>query len=567
MNIKRLKFYYLWSHKDTTIDFEKECYMILGKKIADNNKSNGSGKSAIPKAIAYCLFGDASLDGKKNDDIIYNDEKKMGVMLHFELNGINYTVIRKVTRGSSPKITIYEGEESIEYGVKAGQEIINSILGADYSIYKNTSYFKQGDISSFSTLTPKEAKEVVIKILQLDSYNKYEQIARDKSKELDAQCVMITSNTSGLETQLINEETNNKRPPIDTLGLEQLKKHVEDLKIKQQDAQVVKDGKDEILKSINLNISRIQGLITEKQTIMNEHNRRIDKLKNLKDKCPTCEHLLDGALRDTIIAGIQKEIIPLIKENTIYEEELNKANLEKEETDKIKIDTNNYNNDIATVSYKIGEIQAQLKQEKANIEKINNLKTEIKKLNVQFKNTNIEKDRYEILTQAFGKNGIQAYIIDNVIPEIQATTNDILEGLDTNIRVSIESQKDLKKGGKAETLDINVITEFGERPYSLYSGGEKTFIDFAIRIALSIILSRRSKCKIQTLILDEVFGELDTVNKRIISKALRFIAHKFDFKKILIISHAEELQDSFDNVIQVVFDGKSSSIVKEKINE
>jgi len=177
-----------------------------------------------------------------------------------------------------------------------------------------------------------------------------------------------------------------------------------------------------------------------------------------------------------------------------------------------------------------------------------------------------QRDIYTNLQQAFGKKGIQAYIIDNVIPEIQATTNDILAGLDTGIRINIESQKELKKGGKAETLDITVLTEFGERPYTNYSGGEKTFIDFALRIALSIILTRRSKCKIQTLILDEVFGELDTVNKRIISKALRFIANRFDFKKILIISHAEELQDSFENVIRVVFDGESSHIEKEQVN-
>ena len=163
MDIKQLQLHNFWSHKSTTIDFDKDFYMILGK-IINSHKSNGSGKSTIARGIAYALYGDAS-DEIKNDDAIYNNAEKMGVMLTFELNNVLYTIKRKVVRGSSPTIHITKGEEDeVKYGVKAGQEAIIDILGADYSIYKNTSYFKQGDISSFSTLTPKEAKEIVMKI-------------------------------------------------------------------------------------------------------------------------------------------------------------------------------------------------------------------------------------------------------------------------------------------------------------------------------------------------------------------------------------------------------------------
>ena len=215
---------------------------------------------------------------------------------------------------------------------------------------------------------------------------------------------------------------------------------------------------------------------------------------------------------------------------------------------------------------KIGNVESELKRAKQDQEKIKNLNNQNLEKRKLLDNWKEFQTIYTNLQKAFGKNGIQAYIIENVIPEIQATTNDILAGLDTTIRINIDSQKELKKGGFSETLNINIITPFGERPYTNYSGGEKTFIDFALRIALSVILTRRSKCKIQTLILDEVFVELDTVNKRIISKALRFIANRFDFKKILIISHAEELQDSFDNVIKVVFDGETSTIAqREKV--
>jgi DNA repair exonuclease SbcCD ATPase subunit len=60
--------------------------------------------------------------------------------------------------------------------------------------------------------------------------------------------------------------------------------------------------------------------------------------------------------------------------------------------------------------------------------------------------------------------------------------------------------------------------------------------------------------------LDEFFGQLDAVNRQLIAKAIKWIAAKFDFKKILIISHEEELQDTCDNVINVIFDGRKSYV-------
>ena len=64
---------------------------------------------------------------------------------------------------------------------------------------------------------------------------------------------------------------------------------------------------------------------------------------------------------------------------------------------------------------------------------------------------------YQQLVEAFGKDGIQALIIENAIPEIEDETNAILSRLtDNRIQISIESLRDLKKGGTRETLDIKI---------------------------------------------------------------------------------------------------------------
>ena len=118
---------------------------------------------------------------------------------------------------------------------------------------------------------------------------------------------------------------------------------------------------------------------------------------------------------------------------------------------------------------------------------------------------------YQQLSEAFGKDGIQALIIENAVPEIEEEANAILARLtDNRIQIAIESLRDLKKGGTRETLDIKIADEIGERSYHLYSGGEAFRTNFALRIALSKVLARRAGTRLRTLIIDEGFGTQDS---------------------------------------------------------
>ncbi len=563
MDLKKLKLHNFRSHTDTEISFDQDFYMIQGR-IQGEAKSNGSGKSSIPEAIAYCNFGNADT-GVSNDSFIYNDADKMFVEALYEVNGEEIFVRRSVKRGSSPVLKITKNGEEFNPGLKAGQEMINEILGADFNIYRNTSYFKQGDLNSFSSLTPKEAKEVLISILQLDNYNKYEQLAREMSSKVGKAIIpmettinYLKANIAEIESTNIGKESeenlNNLKETLTKINFD---KETQNLLLKSKE--VESNAYSVILQDKGEEINKVQYKVTDLTD-------KINMLKALSENavCPTCSHNIDKVKLDAIVEDLKKEREPIIKSQDIKLKE-REAILQKfNEVNSFLRKTINYDSEILRVSNNIVELETELNNTKIYIDKAEGYRNILIEKKIELEKKFVLKESYDKLQVAFGKKGIQAHIIDSVIPEIQATTNDILEGLETRIRLSIDSQKELKKGGKAETLDINIITEFGERPYTNYSGGEKTLIDFALRIALSVILTRRSNCRIQTLILDEVFGELDAENKNIISRALTYIANKFDFKKIIIISHAEELQDSFNNIIRVVFDGTSSYIEKEK---
>lgn len=157
---------------------------------------------------------------------------------------------------------------------------------------------------------------------------------------------------------------------------------------------------------------------------------------------------------------------------------------------------------------------------------------------------------YEHLITAFGRDGIPALIIEQAIPEIEAEANLLLARLTNDqTRVILDSIRSLKGGGTRESFDIRIVDEHGERPYELYSGGEAFRVDFALRIALSRLLARRTGAPLQTLVIDEGFGTQDSEGVDRLVDAIGAIRE--DFAKILVISHVEAIKDAFPVTIAV----------------
>ena len=158
---------------------------------------------------------------------------------------------------------------------------------------------------------------------------------------------------------------------------------------------------------------------------------------------------------------------------------------------------------------------------------------------------------YEQLAVAFGRSGIQALLIEQAIPELQAYANEAL-GRVTEHRMSLtlETQRQSRSGGDPrETLDIRIADELGTRSYETYSGGEAFRIDFALRIGLSRLLAHRSGAPLPTLFIDEGFGSQDAAGLDRLVEAIQAIQN--DFKRILVITHIEELKDRFPVRIEV----------------
>jgi DNA repair protein SbcC/Rad50 len=161
--------------------------------------------------------------------------------------------------------------------------------------------------------------------------------------------------------------------------------------------------------------------------------------------------------------------------------------------------------------------------------------------------------QYKELERAFGKDGLPALLIEQALPEIEAEANQILDRLsDGNMSVRFATQreyKDKSRDDRRETLDIFISDPAGEREYELFSGGEAFRVNFAIRLALSRVLSQRAGARLQTLVIDEGFGSQDSEGRQRLIEAINMV--RPDFARILVITHLEELKDAFPSRIEV----------------
>ncbi|MDJ0798767.1 MAG: SMC family ATPase [Calothrix sp. MO_167.B12] len=232
------------------------------------------------------------------------------------------------------------------------------------------------------------------------------------------------------------------------------------------------------------------------------------------------------------------------------------------------------NQQLATTANPLSQIQAleqkitnrrrQLDEQIAQLGRLEQMGVQLEALQKQYdeqqqqlQTTRRQHRIYQELAQAFGKNGIQTLMIENVLPQLEAETNQLLSRLSANqLHVQFVTQKagrsgkSKKKNAKLiDTLDILIADARGTRAYETYSGGEAFRINFAIRLALAKLLAQRAGAALQLLIVDEGFGTQDAEGCERLISAINAIAP--DFACILTVTHMPHLKEAFQARIEV----------------
>jgi len=195
---------------------------------------------------------------------------------------------------------------------------------------------------------------------------------------------------------------------------------------------------------------------------------------------------------------------------------------------------------------------------------LDNLQIDYQDTQQQFQTTKKQFRVHEELGKAFGRNGIQAMMIENILPQLEAETNYILARLTGNQHhIQFVTQREGKSSTKRkpkmiDTLDILIADAQGTRPYETYSGGEAFRINFSIRLALAKLLAQRSGTALQLLIIDEGFGTQDADGCDRLVAAITAIAS--DFACILTVTHMPQFKEAFQQRIEVYKTNEGSQL-------
>ena len=175
---------------------------------------------------------------------------------------------------------------------------------------------------------------------------------------------------------------------------------------------------------------------------------------------------------------------------------------------------------------------------------------------------------YQELVGAFGRQGVQAILIETVLPRLEEQANELLGRMtDSRMHLKLETQRERRtgRGEPIETLEINVSDELGPRTYEMYSGGEAFRVNLALRIALSRVLSQCMGAPLPILFIDEGFGTQDVAGRERILDVISTIEQDFD--KIIVITHLDELKDMFPARIEVQKDGNGSRSEERRVGQ
>lgn len=326
------------------------------------------------------------------------------------------------------------------------------------------------------------------------------------------------------------------------------------------------ENKDQQIEKIQSRLSNkleeqksLQELITNNQKQLeefkklNELNRTNQQLKSQYTlKIENCNNIISEKQSLFEIKNKNKNDIITMIDNE-KNEIINYTNEIKElyelKTQKEKEKGIDYNTEIEKINNEINFLENQktnLQQKKTEIVSLKNRKKEI----IQ-KKQDLEKKYNELINQikcdekllhVWGKTGVSSILTDSIIQELNIITNRYISNFEPS--VSVEFVLDKEKG----KLKIYVMESSKRRIYKMWSGGEKTLINLSIRLALSDVLNLKAIKKTQFLVLDEVFGSLDDINREKAATVFNTLTNKFS--QIFVISHTD-MKDTFEHLIHI----------------
>jgi DNA repair exonuclease SbcCD ATPase subunit len=535
--------------------------------LAENNLTqiigpNGVGKSAIPLILEEVLYNKNSKGIKKVD--ISNREtssNEYNISLDFSVYEDEYKI--KLRRSKTLKVSLFKNSEDISSHTATNTfKTIEGILGIDFKTFSQLIY--QGPTSSLQFLTATDTirKKFLIDLLNLTKYTEFFEVFKEKVKEYNTKNTALASKIETVKSWLLKNNLNSMKVSVpkiieietETEGKELNNLQIDFLNISENNKKITKNNHyREQLASINL--SKASSINVDKEESFEEHTKiegemlakekrllaYIRKIKELGNKCPTCEQEIEEDFKYKLFVNTDKELFKVRKLLTSTQQIINQI---KENNKKFKVKEkiqrefeSLFRSVDSTISIelvnakeledKINDLKEVLKNKKIEIAEIEayNLKIEknnskislIKEQSKDFETQLAELETFlaevqgifsnlEILKKAFSTNGLLAYKIENLVKELEYLTNQYLAELsDGEFTLEFVVLKD--------KLNVNMTKNEKLVDILSLSSGELSRVNTSTLLAIRKLMNSISKSQINVLFLDEVIATLDSLGR------------------------------------------------------
>lgn len=402
-------------------------------------------------------------------------------------------------------------------------------------------------------------KELCLEVNELDKYIKENKLEKPKFDEST-----IYKNIASTESSIREVSSKIKSSKNLTGVCPVLNESCDRVKVNESDVEnwvKIKSTLEKKLTSYQDGISEIES-----------YKKAYDKIRRNKDKL---DILIEQ--RDKFDLKENKEALKeLDKEIQITEEKIQA--LSTKNTSSLIAQ---YRNDIDDKKDSIEEIVSEIARIKNNIELKRKLKQEVSELTAKIKDKASYVDDLKYVAFTFSKNGIPSQEIENAFTEIQDEINFVLSQFGTDMEVIFSadrelndwekscvscgyvfpkgySKKDCTECGAArekkrkDELQLKVTKAGQEYGFYMESGGGKTILSLAIRVALVRLKLRKTGSQFKVLFMDEVDAPFDEHNRdSFISLVNNVLIKKLGFLQVFWVSHSKIISEAIPHTLMV----------------
>ena len=521
---------------------------------------NGNGKSVIPTALAFGLFGKTNR-GKKGQLVNSINGKELEVQIKFYKGPNTYLIIR----GISPnKFEIYKNGEMLnqDSSVKDYQKYLeNEILNINFKSFHQTIILSSSSFVPFMKLPTAQRREVIEDLLNISIFSKMKVVLKDR---LDTNKTNIRELTHKITLQksklaqyneyktLMEQETNKTRESL------QQKIHDEKKAIKQYK------------KDRDYHFSQYEDLLNQHEKKSAEHAKRLKSysenkavvkmdMKSIKtnvqffetnDKCPTCLQNIDDQTKNTNIQKEKRRAKDLQDTINLLDEVKKIIDSEAESLKILSKKHNEHFSGYQTSSFQISSSESLIEDCQRELDKLKipTFKESSEDFSAQLleseKQKMVELERQVYLMsihEMLKDNGIKGVMIKEYLPIINTLLNKYLVALDFFVSFQFD-----------ENFNEVVLSRHRDQfTFESFSEGEKARLNLAILFTWRQIAKIKNSTSSNVLFLDEVFSSvLDGAGK---DKLVEILLNDEAENNIFVISHADMVQQmDFDRKLTVV---------------